>query len=403
MTTADDAAHTSSTSAHLVDDHALQERLQEPLPPVGIDLLHHGARRGALLAAAPIFFAVAVLVVATCGLRSASVWRAVIPLGFAVAALVSLAGVLVAARAVGELRRTPEDERPRGMLLAALTIPLGALAFVMSAMTSLSSLVAFSRGRQLRRRGKPQVSELVDSRDWIVALPAVQGPALAADAWRDNGKTEHASVAAFALHAAELIAVGAPPVLIEAAHKDALDESEHTRLCMSLAHAIDGRARGPAPFAVARESEMGLPRSLALARLASSSLLEGALYEAVSAAVVARLIPRAGDVTIARVLKQIASDEGRHAAHAWDVIAWCVAQSPGTVVPALRGALAGLPHALGPSVTPRADDGALEPWGIPGRALEEECFAKVRTQVVTRCVTLLAVRPPLERVPPQVA
>ena len=96
----------------------------------------------------------------------------------------------------------------------------------------------FQRGRQLRADGK-------------VLLPKVnaQGQAFAgahslnahivehlsgeeriaiAQAWRENGRTEHASVAAFAQLTLDLMCLGAPPELLRAASQDALDEVAYT-------------------------------------------------------------------------------------------------------------------------------------------------------------------------------
>ena len=60
----------------------------------------------------------------------------------------------------------------------------------------------FSRGRQLRRFGRVLLPGLQPSPAWARSMVVWEGhegvPAGVADQWRENGRTEHASVAAFA-------------------------------------------------------------------------------------------------------------------------------------------------------------------------------------------------------------
>src|SRR5688572_6390900 len=78
----------------------------------------------------------------------------------------------------------------------------------------------------------------------------------------------------------DLIALGAPPALVAAAQRDALDEIRHAELCFSLARALDGGALGPAPFPeVQRARARSSARPRALAQLAVDALIDGALHE----------------------------------------------------------------------------------------------------------------------------
>jgi hypothetical protein len=162
-------------------------------------------------------------------------------------------------------------------------------------------------------------SEHALSRCRAGALCAKALRATLAHQWRENGRTEHASVAAYARLTLDLIALGAPPSLVRAAQRDALDEIRHTELCFSLARAIDGRDVGPGPFAVMDGASRSGSRALSLARLAVDSLVDGALHEGVSARVIAQLAKRTDMEPIRALLKELAADEGRHAAHGWDV------------------------------------------------------------------------------------
>ncbi|MFN7146774.1 MAG: hypothetical protein ACK4YP_23575, partial [Myxococcota bacterium] len=69
-----------------------------------------------------------------------------------------------------------------------------------------------------------------------------------AEAWTRDALIEHASVAAFARFALELLAVGAPADLVDAAHAAARDEVRHARLAFALAEAYAGAPVAPGGF-----------------------------------------------------------------------------------------------------------------------------------------------------------
>lgn len=262
----------------------------------------------------------------------------------------------------------------------------------MTAVGALAALVAtfgFSRGRQLRRFGRVLLPRVDAGGAWselalTVAADDAVRPALARQ-WRENGRTEHASVAAFARLTLDLMALGAPPALIAAANRDALDEIRHAELCFSLARALDGNEGSPAAFPEAsRAHTLPANRALALAVLAVDSLVDGALHEGLSARVIARLVKRCEEPQIRAVLKEIAADEGRHAAHGWDVVAWCLAEGGSAVAEALEGALKTIPRSMSTPLPEPAVEGGWERYGIHGRALEGELFASTRADLVRR-------------------
>lgn len=307
----------------------------------------------------------------------------------------------------------------RGVRLGALerkSLWLGALAIVsnllmsaVGAFSALLSVAAFARGRQLRHLGRVQLATLAESSRWLTPKLGARPPrpttapeapvvddalrAPLAAAWRDNGRTEHASVAAFARLSLDLMALGAPAWLVASAHADALDEVRHAEACFSLAAALDGQTMSPAGFpAAARARALPATKTLALAVLAVDSLIDGALHEGVSARVVARLARTCPEPTIRALLKQIAVDEGRHAAHGWDVVEFCLREGGEPVAQALRGALTKLPTRLSHEMSPAARLGAWERYGLPGLALEQEEFSKTRVDLVRRLSTLIGAR-----------
>jgi hypothetical protein len=249
----------------------------------------------------------------------------------------------------------------------------------------------FSRGRQLRHFGRVLLPGLHANSEWATSDLALTAPecipAGVADQWRENGKTEHASVAAFARLTLDLMALGAPPSLIAAANQDALDEIRHAELCFSIARALDGEAVSPAPFPEA-QSAATLPRSrtLALAKLAVDSLVDGALHEGVSARVIAKLAQRAEPPALRTALKGIAADEGRHAAHGWAVVSWCLEEGGRPVAEALRGALRTVPREMRSERPEAARSGDWECWGIHGHMLEAEEYRATLAHLTDRVV-----------------
>jgi hypothetical protein len=273
---------------------------------------------------------------------------------------------------------------------------LGAFAALLSTMT-------FTRGRQIRSAGKILLPPVEHGDAWTGVGLSSAGPvgvidtddeatrAAIAAQWRENGRTEHASVAAFARLTLDLMALGAPPDLVADANRDALDEIRHTELCFGLARAIDGQSESPGAFPeAARARTLSRSRTLALAQLAVDSLVDGALHEGVSARIIAKLARRCEAPAIKAILKEIAADEGRHAHHGWDVVRWCLAEGGESVAHALEGARRTLPKTMASPMSDEARDGRWERWGIMGEDLEAEEHDATRADLERRVFEAIA-------------
>jgi len=153
----------------------------------------------------------------------------------------------------------------------------------------------------------------------VGSLSAADRAALAA-AWAKDGLAEHASVAAFARLAVELMMFGAPADLIRRCHAAALDEVRHAKLCFALASAYAGRAVGPSPLPVGGS----LPLAATLVELAANSAIEGCIGETTAAAMAAEQLGFATDPAVRAALRTIARDEARHAELGWRIVAWAV-------------------------------------------------------------------------------
>jgi hypothetical protein len=294
---------------------------------------------------------------------------------FAVIAVAMLLGVVLAFYMTVRHGREPVDDRPMGAGLAIAALPIG----------------RHRKGKTLFAPDTTVGAEWITAASTPLDVPEEARVALGAE-WRDNGKKEHASVAAFAQLTLDLMAVGAPPELVSGAQRDALDEIRHAAACFALARDIDGREESPAPFPDARTRKFlfTASREIALTQIAIDALADGVLNEGIASRLLAQLAKKCELPAMAPVLREMAADESRHAAHSWEIIAWCLEVGGNTVLAALRGATAGMPTSVCSALPAGARDGAWEKWGVHGVALEAEAFARTREAARAKLGAMLA-------------
>ncbi|WP_434425801.1 hypothetical protein [Nannocystis pusilla] len=169
----------------------------------------------------------------------------------------------------------------------------------------------------------------------LAGLAGRERAALAAE-WTEDGLAEHASVAAFARFALQLLALGAPAVLVEAAQQAMADEIVHARLCFGLAAAYGGEAQGPSPLPLAG----ALAGVDDLVAVTVATLREGCVGETLAALQAEAALAGAQDPAVRAALAQIAADELRHAELAWSFVAWALERGGPAVHAACAAALA---------------------------------------------------------------
>ena len=195
-------------------------------------------------------------------------------------------------------------------------------------------------GRPLVVAGRAHVASPTPRDGWQVHLPWAP-PAMSA-ATRDAGAArwtraalaEHASIAAFARFSLQLLALGAPPDLLLAAHAALVDEVEHARASFAIASALAGVpvGAGPLPAALGGLSQSRL-------EFVIDTFHEGCVGESIAAAIAGLAAARCEDPVLRALLERIAEDELRHAALAWSAVRWALAQPDAGP---LRAALAAL-------------------------------------------------------------
>lgn len=201
-------------------------------------------------------------------------------------------------------------------------------------------------GRPLRAGlGEPIVAAVVARRDWIDAAiartPATPDEARA-ERWLRDAASEHASVASFARVSLQLLALGAPPELLAAAHDAAKDEIEHARACLALAERRGAPVRGPGPLEVDRAA-----LETTIEAFVAETFRDGCVAET-AAAIDARQRCADGDDVERAVLTRIADDEERHAELAWRMLAWALRTGGACARAALERAAADAGRAAAP-------------------------------------------------------
>ncbi len=157
-----------------------------------------------------------------------------------------------------------------------------------------------------------------------------------AQAWLSDALLEHASVASFGRFALELLAVGAPDDLVADAHRAALDEVQHAKLCFALASTYANTALRPAKFAMGGALEVRED----LAEIARAVVREGCIGETLAAAQAAFQLETASDPAVRAALATIVEDESRHAELAWRTLVWLLQEGGDAVRMAAREAFA---------------------------------------------------------------
>jgi hypothetical protein len=227
-------------------------------------------------------------------------------------------------------------------------------------------------GRRLRIRGRDRMAKTQNGEGWtknliIHELLARPDRRLLAEAWAQNARAEHASIAAFSRLSLQLMALGAPPYLLAMTHQAALDEVRHAESAFSLASLLAGTPIRPAPFPDILIDQSGTVERVTLA---IDSLTDGCIGEGIAARTLKLAAERVASPALHQVLKRTAEDEAQHQLLAWEIVTWLMGSSP-----EIRRALEAAIHrqsSLAPSPDQLASDLDAELCALMGRLPPEE-------------------------------
>jgi len=169
-------------------------------------------------------------------------------------------------------------------------------------------------------------------------------------------RLEAASVVAFERLAAELSALGAPERLVQRAHQAAHDEVRHAQLMHAQA-----AAHGAQPLPV----EVAPPRSRDLLAFAIENAVEGCVRETYGALDAAFRAHRAPTEALRALYAEVAVDEVRHAALAWDIAAWLQGQLSAEDIAQVQAAMGEAHRALRSALSTGDSAELTEQLGAP--------------------------------------
>jgi len=197
--------------------------------------------------------------------------------------------------------------------------------------------------------------------------------------WTRSAQMEHASVATFSYFSLQLLAVGAPPSLIEDAHRAALDEIKHAELCFSLATTYAGHAIGPRPLAIDERALTGCD----LQSVVVGSVENGCVSETIAALEAEAAAALAHDDAVRAVQLRICDDESRHAELAWRFVRWAAKIGGAPVRAALHAAFErSLERLEGVASHESTHEHRLEAHGILSEHRKQTVRAEVMNEVI---------------------
>jgi hypothetical protein len=181
-------------------------------------------------------------------------------------------------------------------------------------------------GRPFLVGAQVRTATLASGRDWraelgtedLRRLTNTQRQALA-NHWQRAALMEHASIAAFARFALQLLSLGAPATFLERTHSALQDETAHAKLAFALASRYAGRDVGPGPLSL---QDVLLEQSLEAILI--TTLQEGCIGETLAALEAAEALQHATDPAVREVLARVARDELQHAELAWAFVRWAL-------------------------------------------------------------------------------
>jgi hypothetical protein len=211
--------------------------------------------------------------------------------------------------------------------------------------------------------------------------------AMLAEAWEHVALMEHASIAAFARFAMQLLALGAPPELLVRTHDAMRDETKHARLAFALASAYRGAPVGPGRLAL----DGALGGDVDVIDFVKLTIREGCVGETVAALEAGEGEAVALDPKVREVLGTIAVDERAHAELAWSTVRWALDTFGDDVRAAIDAEIATLEDelAIGGEVVVDDADRELARHGVTTSVARAALRRETLRKVVLPCLRAL--------------
>lgn len=195
---------------------------------------------------------------------------------------------------------------------------------------------------------------------------------------------EHASIAAFARFALQLLQLGAPAELVQQAGEAQLDETRHAEICFALASHYGQTTVGPGPLDVS-----GALSPMSLMQIVELCVLEGCIGESMAALEVSEAAAAASDPNLSALLQRIAEDELRHAALSYRFVRWAIEKDPNVrqwVKEIYAQVMSAQPAQ---STSGMQDDALVKTHGVLSPAACAHIRKRAHEQVVAPCMQML--------------
>jgi hypothetical protein len=247
-----------------------------------------------------------------------------------------------------------------------------------------------SCGRPFLVEDTARMASLVGAGDWArgdlraVELGDPEEQHRVADYWARAGLMEHASIAAFARFALQLLHLGAPRELLAASQRAMQDETEHARLCFGLAERYLGATVGAGPLPMD-----GALLDLDFERIVVLCFREGCVGETVAALEARVARDHATDAQVRRALDRIAPDEESHAELAWKFIRWALRENPATTRAVLGRELRRLANQRSEPTARAATDPGVPEHGVLAERERSDIRRAALREVVLPCAEAL--------------
>ena len=244
-------------------------------------------------------------------------------------------------------------------------------------------------GRPFLVRGDERLADARRTTEWLAGAPTSRGTltgkraAVLAASWTRVGLMEHASIAAFARFALQLLALGAPPDLVSATSEAMIDETRHAQIAFGLASRYGAEPIGPGKLSMDAALE-----ELDIESILVNAILEGCCGETAAAYEVALAAEGAADPELRETLARIAEDERRHADLAWNFVRWSLQRNPALKTAALRAVELELAQARALPPAP-LEDAWLEEHGVLPEARRQSLRVEALEQLVLPCMRSL--------------
>jgi hypothetical protein len=243
-------------------------------------------------------------------------------------------------------------------------------------------------GRPFLIDGLPRLAQVNARSDWnelaplpnLADLDAALRAQLAAQ-WTCVALMEHASIAAFARFALQLMSLGAPASLLERTTAAMADETKHAKACFAVASHYAGTALGPGRLAIERSLD-----DSSLQEIVLNAIREGCVGETVAAIEAREAAEHALDPALRELLQVIAEDETRHAELAYRFVKWALATSGPELEQAVRREFEALAsEAPPPRSAPPESEAHLLRHGIVPQAMREAIRRQAIAEVILPC------------------